>query len=117
MQRLTEALEGRQRLLATLRDGSSIRKVRYSDMLDGLLSSAPGDLWISSILLRSGGSEVTIDGNAARPPLLPEYVSRLQASSALQGLPFAVVDMSRLGADGRLRFKMGSREEPANAKP
>jgi hypothetical protein len=117
MQRLGEALESRQRLLATLRDGSATRKVRYSDMLDGLLASAPGDLWISAIILRDQGQDVTVEGNAARPPLLPEYVAKLRASTALQGLPFSVVDMTRANTEGRLRFKLGSREEPTNAKP
>lgn len=117
VKKLGEALESRERLLATLRDGSATRRVRYSDMLDGLLSSAPADLWVSGIALRNDGQDVTIEGNAVRPPLLPEYVSQLRSSNALQGLPFSVVDMNRAAADGRLRFKLGSREEPVNAKP
>lgn len=68
----------------------------------------PHDLWLNSIRLSEGGSQMRLQGSSREQELLPQYLQRLGQSPVFKGREFARFDIRR-GEDQLLRFDLSSR--------
>lgn len=106
--------EQRGQILERLRQGGFGNLTGFSPYLQGFARRRNEGLWLTSIQLSAGGSQMLLDGAALSEALVPEFIQRLGAESTLAGLTFKHVVLRR-GNDAAapILFELGT--EPRDA--
>lgn len=76
----------------------------------------PSGLWLNTISLREGGTQMRLQGLSQTPQMLPDYLSRLGQNPAFSGREFARFDVQR-GEDQLFHFDLSSRVTDPKDKP
>lgn len=70
----------------------------------------PSGLWLNTIVLTEGGTDLRLKGASQTQELLPDYLQRLSQNPVFQGRQFARFDVQR-GDDELLHFDLSSRTD------
>ncbi|GAB4303386.1 MAG: hypothetical protein Kow0096_25410 [Thiohalomonadaceae bacterium] len=93
--RLRADLRDKQRVVAQLADRRDGNTTGYAAHLEGLARQRLPQLWLTQIALRGGGSVVELRGSAFNPEQVPQYLQRLSAEAAFNGVEFRQFTLSR----------------------
>lgn len=97
-----------QRLANHLKTLDAQRSTGFAALLQGLADRhPPRGLWLTRILLQSGGDHLALQGLTQDQELVPLYLHSLGQSSAFSGRDFARFDLQRDDQD-LLRFRLAS---------
>lgn len=76
----------------------------------------PSGLWLNTIVLTEGGTDLRLKGTSQTQEQLPDYLQRLSLSPVFQGRQFARFDVQR-GDDALLHFDLSSRTDDKEETP
>lgn len=84
-----QALLQRQGAILAILDGGGVGDTGgFSEYLRGFARQAPRGLWLTEFSIGAGGHDMEVRGRMMAPPLLPEYVKRLNEESVFRGHTF-----------------------------
>ena len=97
-----------QQMIGYLQVLASQRSIGFVAPLQALAEQhPPSGLWLTTINLEAGGSQLRLRGRSQNQELLPEYLQRLGRSAVFKGREFARFDVRR-GDDQLLQFDLSS---------
>lgn len=79
----------RTEVIAALEGGSFSNSAGFAEYLRGFARQAPSGLWLTGIVMGSGGDEMEIRGRMLNPAALPDYIQRLNSEKAFNGRSFS----------------------------
>ncbi len=92
----TRALVQRQQEILIRLDSGTVGDTRgFSEYLRGFARQVPQGLWLTGFKIGAGGRDMEVRGRMVSPPLLTEYVRRLNAEVAFRGHSFAGLEIQR----------------------
>lgn len=114
---LRQGLLAKQQFLAMLRAQSDTHDTRFSDLLDGLASLDPPDLWLTRIGVSAPGPQLSLTGLTAQAKALPDYLAALSSEPVFTGLRFRMLNLER-GADQSryLTFSVSTERDESTAR-
>ena len=92
---LRETLNGKQQFLAALKQQGDTHQMHFSGVLEGLANMDVKSLWLTRIQVRAPGPELSLDGLAAEPRALPDYLAALHQESVFDGMQFRMLTLER----------------------
>lgn len=106
-----------QRLISYLEILARQQRVGFVAPLAALAEQhPPSGLWLNTIVLTEGGTDLRLKGTSQTQELLPEYLQRLSQNAVFQGRQFARFDVQR-GDDALLHFDLSSRTDDKEETP
>lgn len=107
--RLEAELAGRNEVMQTLRGGIIGNTDGFSAYLRAFARQSFEGIWLTGFSLTGAGQDVSLEGRALRPELVPDYVRRLNREAVLKGHAFAELrmqlpDEKALGGDAAMAF-------------
>lgn len=106
-----------QRLISYLEILARQQRVGFVAPLAALAEQhPPSGLWLNTIVLTEGGTDLRLKGTSQAQELLPEYLQRLSQNAVFQGRQFARFDVQR-GDDALLHFDLSSRTDDKEETP
>jgi Tfp pilus assembly protein PilN len=93
--RLEAELAGRDEVMTTLRGGIIGNTDGFSAYLRAFARQSFDGIWLTGFSLTGRGQDVSLEGRALRPELVPDYVRRLNREAVLKGHAFAELQMQR----------------------
>lgn len=82
-------VQRQQEILEKLDSGAVGDTKGFSEYLRGFARQVPQGLWLTGFSIGAAGRDMEVRGRMVSPPLLTEYVRRLNAESAFRGHSFA----------------------------
>lgn len=67
----------------------------YSAYLIAFARQIPANVWLTGFTLEGAGYEITLQGRALQPELIPLYVTQLKHEKIMQGKTFSALQMDR----------------------
>lgn len=123
---LEQTLASQSQVLEAFKAGAFGRSEGYSDTLRALARVSVDGVWLTRVGFAEGSGELSLSGRAMRAELVPTYIQRLRADKVLRAQPFALLEMTRLGAQpaagGKpppppfVEFTLSSGAEPPRVK-
>ena len=95
LERVTQTLARRQRLLERVESLVLSEDRNFSPQLAALARQIPEDVWLTGVILESGPDRVTIEGRSREGALVPLYLENLGEEPAFTGRTFGVFRLSR----------------------
>jgi hypothetical protein len=115
---LDEQNHALERLIDYLKVVAAQQRVGFVVPLSALAEQhPPSGLWLDTILLREGGTQMRLQGLSQTPQMLPEYLSMLGQNAAFKGREFARFDMQRSDDDQLFHFDLSSRVNDPKDSP
>jgi hypothetical protein len=94
VQRMEADVQALQRVSATLKKGEFGNTDGYASYMDAFARQIVAGVWLTGFSIRGAGSELSIQGGALRPELVPAYLNRLKSEPVMQGASFATLEMA-----------------------
>jgi len=95
----TEAgIAERQALLREMQAGLTGESAGYSEYLRAFARQTVAGLWLTSIQITDGGTQLTMSGHALQADLVPVLIARLKRESLLRGRPLEALAIVRSAA-------------------
>jgi len=94
IQKAEAMLQAKQEAVAALEADAAGGVDGFSGVMRALARQSVDGLWLTGFRLASPGNELTLDGRALDPELLPAYIRRLNAEPVFRGRTFAALRMS-----------------------
>jgi len=92
----TEALvDSSQRLRGILQRERFGNTVGFSNHLIAFARQHVAGVWLTGVSIQGGGADLTVEGRASDPELLPKYLQKLSAENSLSGTQFQTFVMNR----------------------
>jgi Tfp pilus assembly protein PilN len=108
----TEAeMQSLKQVFEILQNGSIGNTMGYSNYLRAFSRQIVDGLWLTDVTIVGAGNEITLQGRALNPEMVPAYMNRLKRESVMQGKSFATLEMQVPQIDPI------KKNEPAAAKP
>jgi hypothetical protein len=82
-----------QEILVRLDSGTVGDTRGFSEYLRGFARQVPQGLWLTGFKIGAGGHDMEVRGRMVSPPLLTEYVRRLNTEGAFRGHSFAGLEI------------------------
>jgi hypothetical protein len=101
-------------LLATLKSGAIGNTQGYSEYMRAFARQSIRGLWLTGFNINGDGAQMSLQGAAVNPRLLPEYIQRMNRESVMRGKSFAALQMKLPAAvnnqpvDGYVEFNLKS---------
>jgi len=95
------AITSRQALLRELQAGVMGDSAGYSEYLRAFARQTVQGLWLTSIQIAEGGTQLTMSGRALQADLVPVLIGRLRQESVLRGRPLDGLAITRIAAAGK----------------
>lgn len=95
-------------LMEVFADGRYGGSAGFSGHFTGLARQRIDGLWLTRVRVGSGG-EITFEGAAEAPELLPRYIARLGREEAFSGTEFSRLQLAR--GEDTVRFAVSTRAE------
>lgn len=92
-------LAARSQALDTLQKDELGNKDGYSEYLRAFSRQIVPGLWLTGFTIHAAGKDISIEGRALQPELVPQYLTRLRSETSMQGKSFAAFDMRRAQAE------------------
>jgi hypothetical protein len=88
----------------------------YSDYFRALARQNPSGLWLTGVAIGGAGTDISVQGRALEPALVPVFLGRLTREPALQGKAFASLKIGQPARDANAP-KDGLPKDGASAAP
>jgi MSHA biogenesis protein MshI len=111
LDRVTQTLARRQRLLERVESLVLSEGRNFSPQLAALARQIPEDVWLTDVILESGSDKVTIEGRSRDGALVPLYLENLGDEAAFAGKTFGVFRLSRPEEGRWIDFHVSSKRE------
>lgn len=95
IKRLEALMDTSQRLRAILRRERFGNTVGFSEHLIAFARQHVAGVWLTGVSIQGGGVDLTVEGRASDPELLPKYLQKLSAENSLSGTRFQTFVMNR----------------------
>lgn len=116
-QQLKQGLQSKRQFLYQLQHQGDTHEVHFSGYLQALANMDNPSIWLTRIVMRSPGPDLSLYGVTDKPKAIPEYVADLKQESNFQGFGFKVFNLERMEKNDRfLTFSVSTQhdEQPAN---
>jgi Tfp pilus assembly protein PilN len=98
--RATEsAIAAREALLRKIQSGTLEKTAGYSEYLRALARQIVNGVWITGVTIEEGSQNLTLTGKALQADLVPVFIGKLGAESALRGRTFDSLVISQTLTD------------------
>jgi len=116
--RLGAEVAAKTRALAILASGVQGNTTGFSAHLEGLARQRLPDLWLTGIRIEAGGEELSLNGSALQPELVPRFLQQLGNEPSFRGKEFSIFQMARAANDAaRIDFSLQTRATPTEKTP
>lgn len=95
IKRLEALVDASQRLRAILQRERFGNTVGFSEHLIAFARQHVAGVWLTGVSIQGGGVDLTVEGRASDPELLPKYLQKLSAENSLSGTRFQTFVMNR----------------------
>lgn len=112
MQRMAADVESLQRVSTVLKKGEFGNTDGYADYMSAFARQIINGVWLTGFTIQGAGNDLSIQGGALRPELVPAYLSRLKSEAVMQGASFATLEMSLPKAPADQAAKTGEQKLP-----
>ena len=92
------AVASRQGLLRELQAGVAGDSAGYSEYLRAFARQTVQGLWLTSVQIAEGGTQLTMSGRALQADLVPVLIGRLRRESVLRGRPLDGLAITQVAA-------------------
>lgn len=82
-------------LLNTLKSGAIGNTQGYSEYMRAFARQSVSGLWLTGFAINGDGAQMSLQGAAAGPQLLPAYIQRLSQEPVMKGKSFATLRMAQ----------------------
>jgi len=96
--RLQNDVHGREEIFTRLNSGAIGNTTGFSGYLRAFARQSMDGMWLTGLHIQGAGRDITLEGRALRPELVPNYLRRLNRESKLEGHAFATLAMERPAA-------------------
>lgn len=110
-------------MLDTLKTGVIGNTEGYSEYMRAFARQTLSGLWLTGFAIDSDGSQMSMNGAALNPSLVPTYIQRLSKEKAMKGKTFSYLQMqqpkmmpAQSAAKSYVEFSMQSAEAHEGAK-
>ncbi|MDD5058410.1 MAG: fimbrial assembly protein [Sideroxydans sp.] len=86
-------------LLNTLKSGAIGNTQGYSEYLRAFARQSVSGLWLTGFDINGDGSEMSLQGAATNPQLLPAYIQRMNREEVMRGKSFSMLQMKQPKAE------------------
>jgi MSHA biogenesis protein MshI len=111
LNRVTQTLDRRQRLLNRVESLVLSEGRDFSPQMSALARQIPEDVWLTAVALESGPDTVTIEGRSRDGALVPRYLENLGDEAAFAGKTFGVFRLSRSEEGRWIDFHVASQSD------
>jgi hypothetical protein len=94
VQRAAEQVGAMQRVVAILRKGDFGNTDGYAGYMSAFARQIIDGVWLTGFTIEGAGSDISIQGSALRPALVPTYLNRLKSEPVMHGASFSTLEMS-----------------------
>ncbi len=98
LNRLEAELRAREEILNRLNSGVIGNTTGYSEHLRAFARQSLDGMWLTGFHILGSGHDITLEGRALRPELVPNYLRRLNRERSMKGHGFAQLVMERPAA-------------------
>ena len=84
----------RQKILAILQSGELSNTAGFSAYFKSFSRQVIDGLWLTGFTIHGAGQQMTINGRATNPELVPAYIKRLNQEQPMQGKSFSAMEIS-----------------------
>jgi hypothetical protein len=95
LQALELKAKAQHEMLNTLRSGAIGNTQGYSEYMRAFARQSVNGLWLTGFDINGDGAQMSLQGAAAGPQLLPAYIQRLSQEPVMKGKTFATLRMSQ----------------------
>lgn len=92
-------LAQQQVLINTLKSGAVGNTTGYSEYLRAFARQIEPGLWLTGFSITGDAAQMSLNGGALNPSLVPIYIRRLNREKIMHGKSFAAMQMQRPSAD------------------
>ena len=113
-------IRGRREAMALLESGELGDTAGYSGYLRAYARQIPDGVWLTGFSIAGAGKQMTLDGGALRPELVPQYLQRLNREPVMRGRTFAALELRQPKAAevaDKGAAEKGTADKAASAKP
>jgi len=111
LNRVTQTLARRQRLLERVESLVLSEGRNFSPQLSALARQIPEGVWLTDVILESGQDRVTIEGRTRDGALVPLYLENLGDEAAFAGQTFGAFRLMRSEEGRWIDFHVSSKRE------
>ncbi len=116
LQQVNAELARQQQLVEILKKQEFGGATGFSPRLTALAHTQVKGLWLTRVALSGAAGEMQLAGESLFAGLVPEYLNRLSAEPAMEGVGFFSLEIQRVPDNKRVTFSVSSRS-PLDAKP
>lgn len=123
LKRFEAEAAAQKEILDTLKTGVIGNTEGYSEYMRAFARQTLSGLWLTGFAIDSDGSQMSLNGAALNPALVPTYIRRLSKEKAMKGKTFSYLQMqqpkmmpSQSTAKSYVEFSMQSAEAHGEAK-
>lgn len=88
-----EEMVSLQKAAAILRDEKFGSTAGHAEYMRAFARQIVDGVWLTGFSLQGGGAEISLQGRALRPELVPAYINHLKQETVLQGKSFSALHM------------------------
>lgn len=113
---LQSALQSKRQFLAKLQQEGDTHHVHFSAYLQALSNMDTPSVWLTRIVMRSPGPELSLYGITDKPKAIPAYIADLKQEEHFQGFGFRVFNLERMENQNRfLTFSLSTQYDERSA--
>jgi hypothetical protein len=94
MQKTESELKALQKVEDVLKKGDFGNTKGYAEYLRAFARQIIDGVWLTGFSIIGAGNEISIQGRALQPELIPAYIGRLRSEAVMQGKSFAALEIS-----------------------
>ena len=115
-QRLQDGVQSKRQFLHQLQHQGDTHMVHFSGYLQALANMDNSAIWLTRIVMRSPGPELSLHGVTDKPKAIPAYVAALKQEDNLKGFGFKVFNLERMQDNSRfLTFSVSTQHDEQSA--
>lgn len=113
---LQMALQSKRQFLAKLQQEGDTHHVHFSGYLQALSNMDTPSIWLTRIVMRSPGPELSLYGITDKPKAIPAYITDLKQEEYFHGFGFRVFNLERMENQNRfLTFSLSTQYDERSA--
>ena len=93
IRKVEEEMVSLQKAADVLRDGQFGSTTGHAEYLRAFARQSIDGVWLTGFSIQGAGTEISLQGRALKPELVPAYINRLKREAVLQGKSFSALHM------------------------
>ena len=102
LETLEEQAAVQNSLLDTLKSGAIGNTQGYSEYMRAFARQSVSGLWLTGFDINGDGAQMSLQGAATNPQLLPTYIQRMSKESVMRGKSFSTLQMKQPKGGGKI---------------